>query len=39
MWVATSIVQGVPWVRLLQSWVAEEVVVQELAASVMRVGS
>lgn len=39
MWVATSIIQGVHRVLLLQSWVVEKVVVKEIAASVMGVWS
>lgn len=41
MWVATSIIQGVPRVLLLllQSWVVEKVVVKEITAGVMGVRS
>ena len=40
MWVATSIVQGVPRVLLLlQSWVVEKVFVEEVTTGVMGVRS
>lgn len=39
MWVATSIVQGVPRVLLLQGGVVEKVVIKEIAAGIMGVRS
>jgi len=40
MWVATSVVQGVPRVMLLlQSWVVEKVVVKDITTGFMGVRS
>lgn len=39
MRVATGIIQRVPWVLLLQSWVVEKVVVNQIASCVMGVRS
>lgn len=39
MWVATSTIEGVPRVLLLQSWVVQKVVVKEIAAGVVGVRS